>query len=101
MLRWPSWPPEHKRIYGYYVLLYLLDEQIAARVDLKADRQAGVLRVQSAHHQPQSGLAPAYVADRLRGELAQMAGWLGLERVEVMPRGDLADAVARTPLSAD
>jgi uncharacterized protein len=80
--------PEPKRQYGYYVLPFLLGESLAGRVDLKADRQAGVLRVQSAWIE--LGHDPQYVATELAEELAVTASWLGLDRVEVMPRGDLA-----------
>ncbi len=80
--------PAPKRVYGYYVLPFLLGESLAARVDLKSDRQAGVLRVQSAFLEP--GADPKNVARELAEELAITAGWLGLGGVEVMPRGDLA-----------
>lgn len=79
--------PEPKRVHGYYVLPFLEDERITARVDLKADRQAGVLRVQSAHREPWA--TPATPA-RLAAELREMAGWLGLEDVVVAGRGELA-----------
>ncbi|MGD9913407.1 MAG: winged helix-turn-helix domain-containing protein [Rhizobiaceae bacterium] len=79
--------PAHKRVHGYYVLPFLLGDGIAARVDLKGDRQAGILRVLAAHREP--GAAP-HVAEALAEELRLMAGWLGLAKIEVSDSGDLA-----------
>jgi uncharacterized protein YcaQ len=60
-------------------------------VDLKADRKAGVLLVQASHGEPWAG---AQTPERLAGELRTMAAWLGLERVRVEPKGDLAKRLA-------
>jgi uncharacterized protein YcaQ len=85
--------PAPQRVYGYYVLPFLLDDGLVARVDLKSDRQAGVLRVQGAF--AQAGVELDRVAAELAGELATTARWLGLEGgVAVMPNGDLAPALA-------
>ena len=80
--------PAPKRIYGYYVLPFLMGENFAGRVDLKADRKASTLLVQASY--AEAGTDPAAVAEALAGELQVMAGWLGLERIEVADRGDLA-----------
>ncbi len=80
--------PEPKREYGYYVFPFLLDGELVARVDLKADRAAGVLRVPGAFAEP--GVDVARVTAELAGALRGMAGWLELDAVVTGVRGDLA-----------
>ncbi len=84
--------PEPKREYGYYVFPFLLDGELVARVDVKADRRAGVLRVPGAFAEP--GVDVIRVAAELAAELREMADWLELDGVLVGERGDLASLLA-------
>ena len=83
--------PANKRVFGYYTLPLLIDDRLVGRVDLKNDRQNRVLRVQSAWTEAD---APPETAARLAIVLREITAWQGLEAVRVMPRGDLAPAVA-------
>ncbi len=85
--------PEPARVYGYYVYPFLLDEELVARVDLKADRAAGVLRVPGAFAEPE--VDSARVVAELAAELRLMADWLGLTGVMVGSKGNLSTALRR------
>ncbi len=86
--------PAAQRVYGYYVLPFLLGERIVARVDLKSDRKNGLLLVQAAHAEQAVPVREvAEVAEQLAAELWSLAGWLGLGRVQVASRGGLSGAL--------
>jgi uncharacterized protein YcaQ len=79
--------PAPKRQYGYYVLPFLLGDELVGRVDLKADRANRALLVQNSWTEP--GVNEREVAAELMEELRLMASWLELDRIVVTGRGDL------------
>ncbi|NJC68262.1 winged helix-turn-helix domain-containing protein [Planosporangium thailandense] len=93
--------PAAQRVHGYYVLPFLFGDRLVARVDLKADRPAGVLRVPAAWIEPTpTGRAgrghprPGEVAEALAAELRRLAGWLELDAVAAPEGGDFAAQLA-------
>jgi hypothetical protein len=90
--------PAHKREYGYYVLPIALDDRLAGRLDLKADRAGRRLQVLGAF--AEAGESEGPLAERLAPCLREMAEWLGLSDVHVAMKGDLARPLAHA-LSAE
>ncbi len=84
--------PEARRKYGYYVLPFMVDGEVVGRVDAKADRAAGTLRIPGAFAEPGAPLAKT--ASSLARELRMMARWLDLESVEVGRKGNLAASLS-------
>ena len=86
--------PATQRRFGYYSLPVLVGDDLVGRVDLKADRAASILLVQSAWWEHGR---PADAAPRLAAELRTAAAWQGLEAISVSRRGnaaaDLADVL--------
>ena len=85
--------PAPQRQYGYYTLPVLVDEMLLGRLDLKSDRQAGVLRVQSAWVEP--GVQAGHLAERVAPLLRRASAWQGLGDVVVADRGNASAAVRR------
>ena len=94
--------PAAQRTTGYYALLFLLDDLLPARVDLRADRGRGVLEVRGTYREPLphlTGRRPAEerVLAALAEELERAARWQDLEHIEVRTgegAGELAAPLA-------
>ncbi|HEY4098068.1 MAG TPA: crosslink repair DNA glycosylase YcaQ family protein, partial [Baekduia sp.] len=86
--------PKEQRVHGYYVLPFLLGDELVGRVDLKSDRAGRALLVQAAHREPDAAASDADIAEPLAAELRRLAAWLDLDDVVVVGAGDLAPALA-------
>jgi uncharacterized protein YcaQ len=89
--------PEPQRQFGYYSLPVLVDDALVGRIDLKTDRQARVLRVQSAWHEEglqahRGGLGA--LTERIVPTLREIAHWQGMESISVTGRGTLSPTIA-------
>ena len=83
--------PAAKRVHGYYVLPVLSSERLVARLDLKTDRAAGVLRVLGAFAEP--GVDRLELAERLGPHLQDLARFVGAGDVRYGVRGDFMPAL--------
>ena len=97
--------PKAKRQYGYFVLPFLHDDALVARLDVRFDRDRGVLEVPASWAEPgawPSGGEPETSAlEALATELRSLSAWCGGEGVSVSSRGDLADRLGRALGGAD
>jgi uncharacterized protein YcaQ len=72
--------PAAKRRWGYFALPILHGDRFVGKLDAKADRKAGVLRVHAIHQdEPFTG----EVETAVDAEIQDLARWLGLEGVGV------------------
>jgi uncharacterized protein YcaQ len=87
--------PADKRVYGYYVLPFLLGDDIVGRLDGKTDRADGVFRVFGAFAEP--GVEPGPSAERLADALDDLARFVGVDGWSIDgDKGDLIGPLAAT-----
>jgi uncharacterized protein YcaQ len=75
--------PEPKRIYGYYVFPVMEGDRLIGRIDAKAFRDAGALRVKAFWPEAGVKLTKGRRA-KLEGELDRLCRFSGCERVEFL-----------------
>jgi len=85
--------PAKKRVFGYYVLPFLMGERIVGRVDVKTDRKAGVLQVPAVWIEDHAD--PKSVAPELAGALLELSQFVGVDQVKVGRKGNLADGLRK------
>jgi uncharacterized protein YcaQ len=68
--------PAAKRRFGYFALPILHGDRLVGKLDARADRKAGVLRVNAIHEDVKHTKG---VAKAVRAEIGDLASWLGLD----------------------
>ncbi|GAB4010305.1 DNA glycosylase AlkZ-like family protein [Nocardioides ultimimeridianus] len=68
--------PAAQRRWGYFALPILHGDRLVGKLDAKADRKAGVLRVNAIH---EDHPWDPVIGDAVDAEIQSLAGWLGLE----------------------
>jgi len=91
--------PKEKRIYGYYTLPILHNRKIVGRIDLKSERKAKVLMVQSVWAEPWvTEKQQGSIAAALAKHLVDVAKWQGLQSITLEPVGNLSAQLAQNLL---
>ena len=80
--------PKEERKYGYYVLPFLLNENLVARVDIKTVRTEGKLLVKGIYLE--NGTDPEMVISELSKELIELSHFLDLPEVSITGRSKSA-----------
>ena len=97
--------PKAKRQYGYFVLPFLHDDALVARLDVRFDRERKMLEVPASWAEPASwpsgAAAETKALEALATELRALSAWCGGEGVSVLSRGDLAGRVRTAVNGAD
>ena len=97
--------PKAKRQYGYFVLPFLHDDALVARLDVRFDRERCWLDVPAAWAEPgcwpSDGPAQSHALKALTAELQALSMWCGGSDVTVGRRGDLADRLRNAIGRAD
>jgi uncharacterized protein YcaQ len=83
--------PRVKRVHGYFAMPILHGDRPIGRIDPRLDRDAGVLRVNAVHAEPE---APASAGPAVARAISELGAWLGADvtyggRVPRAWRGDL------------
>lgn len=79
--------PQPKRRFGYYVMPMLWGDRLVGRVDVRADRASGSLRVPAAYAEAGEALEP--LAEALAASLRRLADWQGLDEIRIEGDGEL------------
>ena len=85
--------PKSKRLFGYYVMPFLHNNMLRARLDIKANRSINTLEILGSFSEPK--LMNKLAVQALWRELKTLAEACGLASISVSHNGDLAPALQK------